>query len=119
MHRRRALPGKPNQSGHREFAMNLEQQPCNQGRIALALAVAAACGAGSAPVFAQEPESSSGLDEIIVTARFREEKLQETPIAITAITADELAERGMQNAYEIAYTVPNASLRPTQAAFGA
>ena len=81
--------------------------------------MATACGAGT-PVFAQEQEeAATGLDEIIVTARFREEKLQETPIAITAITADELQSRGMQNAFEIAYTVPNASLRPAQAAFGA
>jgi len=97
-----------------------EEKPSNNGRVALALAVAAACGAGSAPAFAQEQEASAtGLDEIIVTARFREEKLQETPIAITAITADDLEQRAMQSAYEVAYSVPNASLRPTQAAFGA
>ena len=97
-----------------------EEKPSNTGRVALALAVAAACGAGSAPVFAQEQEASAtGLDEIIVTARFREEKLQETPIAITAITADDLEQRAMQSAYEVAYSVPNASMRPTQAAFGA
>ena len=96
-----------------------EERASINGRIALALAVATACGAGGTPAFAQEQEAAAGLDEIIVTARFREEKLQETPIAITAITADELESRGMQNAFEIAYTVPNASLRPTQAAFGA
>jgi iron complex outermembrane receptor protein len=55
----------------------------------------------------------------VVTARFKEEKLQETPIAITAVTGEELQSRGFQNAYEIAYSVPNASLRPAQAAFGA
>jgi iron complex outermembrane receptor protein len=73
------------------------------------------------PAMAQTPDQSesTGLDEIIVTARFREESLQETPIAITAITADELTSRGMQSAYEVAYQVPNASLRPAQAAFGA
>jgi iron complex outermembrane receptor protein len=97
-----------------------EERPSINGRVALALAVAAACGTGTAPVFAQDPEAAAtGLDEIIVTARFREEKLQETPIAITAITSDELDQRAMQSAFEVAYTVPNASLRPTQAAFGA
>jgi len=96
-----------------------EERASINGRIALALAVATACGAGT-PVFAQQQEeAAAGLDEIIVTARFREEKLQETPIAITAITAADLESRGMQNAFEVAYTVPNASLRPTQAAFGA
>src|SRR4030095_6197578 len=96
----------------------LEEKAAINGRIALALAVAAACGTGSLPAFAQEQETS-GLDEIIVTARFREEKLQETPIAITAITADELESRAMQSAYEVAYTVPTPYLRPPQAAFGA
>jgi iron complex outermembrane receptor protein len=101
------------------FDKNSEQEPSIQGKIALALAVAAACGFGSTPVMAQDQDEATGLDEIIVTARFREEKLQETPIAITAVTGEELQSRGFQNAFEIAYTVPNASLRPAQAAFGA
>jgi iron complex outermembrane receptor protein len=68
---------------------------------------------------AQQPASSSGaLEEVVVTARYREEKLQETPIAITAITAQDLQERNFTTAYEIGYTVPNAAFRPAQAAFG-
>ena len=68
---------------------------------------------------AQVSASASGaLEEIIVTAQFREEKLQETPIAITAITAEDIKQRNFTEAYQIAYTVPNLSLRPTQAAFG-
>lgn len=79
---------------------------------------------GSAPALAQQTAqqtsgaASGALEEIVVTARFREENLQETPIAITAITAEEIAVRGMTSAYEIGLAVPNASLRPTQAAFG-
>ncbi len=96
------------------------QKPIVHARLSLTLAGAMSVFAGPT-VLAQTPtqSGSTGLDEIIVTARFREESLQETPIAITAITADELTSRGMQNAYEVAYTVPNASLRPVQAAFGA
>ena len=39
-------------------------------------------------VFAQSNEeiSASGIEEIIVTARKKEEPLQETPVTITAIT---------------------------------
>ena len=58
------------------------------------------------------------LEEVVVTARYRAEKLQDTPIAITAITAQDLQVRGFSSSYEIGYTVPNASLRPAQAAFG-
>jgi iron complex outermembrane receptor protein len=95
-----------------------EEKRSTFSRLTLLTATAATC-AFSAPVFAQQKEEATGLDEIVVTARFREEKLQETPIAITAISGDDLKERGMNTGYEIAYSVPNASLRPTQAAFGA
>jgi iron complex outermembrane receptor protein len=63
-------------------------------------------------------QAAGALEEIIVTAQFREEKLQETPIAITAITAEDIKQRNFTEAYQIGYTVPNLSLRPTQAAFG-
>jgi iron complex outermembrane recepter protein len=78
---------------------------------------------GSAPAIAQQApvqmEGTKGpLEEIIVTARYREELLQETPIAITAIPAAELSDRAFTSAFEIGYTVPNTSLRPAQQAFG-
>lgn len=66
-----------------------------------------------APVFA-----AGELEEIVVTARYRSEDIQETPLAITAITAEDLSVRGFTTSYEVAYTVPNASFRPAQAAFG-
>jgi len=74
-------------------------------------------------VLAQDQDESSKadegvLEEVIVTARFREEKLQDTPIAITAMSAGEIQARGFTNSYEVAYTVPNASFRPAQAAYG-
>jgi iron complex outermembrane receptor protein len=62
--------------------------------------------------------TSGGLEEIVVTARYRQENLQQTPIAITAITAEDVEQRGFTNTSEIAYSVPNASFRPAQAAFG-
>src|SRR5690242_17998189 len=104
----------PRQSGHREFAMRKPERSASTfKRSLLSLAVAAACGWSAAPLFAQNAkpaaqEETSGLEEITVTARFREEKLQETPIAITAITGEELQAKGIQSAYEVAYTVPNA-----------
>jgi iron complex outermembrane receptor protein len=77
-----------------------------------------------APATAQQAQqqaaapSGGALEEVVVTARYREEKLQETPIAITAITAEDIVGRGFGAAYEAGLAVPNASLRPTQAAFG-
>ncbi len=98
------------------------KEPAAITRPALSLAAAVSLAIWGSPAGAQTTPAADeavGLEEVVVTARFREEKLQETPIAITAITSDELSQRAMQNAYEVAYTVPNASLRPAQAAFGA
>src|SRR5438874_8890905 len=67
---------------------------------------------------AQPPEPSTQLAEVVVTAEYREEKLQDTPIAITAITAHDIDQRSFSDSFEVGYTVPNASFRPAQAAFG-
>ena len=70
------------------------------------------------PPVAVEKTGSEGLEEVIVTAQYRQEKLQDTPIAISVINGEELQQRSFTQAYEIGYTVPNVSLRPAQAAFG-
>jgi len=85
--------------------------------VTFAGVAAAALSVASVPAFAQDDDEAT-LDEIVVTARYREESLQQTPIAITAITGVDLQLRGFQDAWEVAYTVPNASMRPAQAAFG-
>ncbi|NKB35617.1 MAG: TonB-dependent receptor plug domain-containing protein [Gammaproteobacteria bacterium] len=47
------------------------------------------------------------IEEIIVTARKREESLQDTPISIQAFTADGLEKRGIDNLSEIGSFTPN------------
>jgi len=51
--------------------------------------------------------SGSGLGQIVVTARKVEENLQETPIAITALTGDMLEERQLASTVDIADVTPN------------
>lgn len=59
----------------------------------------------SAPVLA---ETSVGtLEEIVVTARRREESLQTTPVSVTAFTANELAARQIDNISQISSSTPN------------
>src|SRR5688572_16348788 len=72
------------------------------------------------PAVAQQVqmEGQRPLEEIIVTARYREERLQEIPIAISAVNAEQIEMRAFTTAYEVGYTVPNASFRPAQAAYG-
>ncbi|HEV7443851.1 MAG TPA: TonB-dependent receptor plug domain-containing protein, partial [Steroidobacteraceae bacterium] len=81
--------------------------------LALVSLVALAEDAPTAPA-----SNTGGLQEVVVTARYREENLQQTPIAISAITAEDIQQRGFTSTADIGYDVPNASLRPTQAAFG-
>ncbi len=50
---------------------------------------------------------ADGIEEIIVTARKREESLQDTPISIQAFTAEGLEVRGIDNLSEIGTYTPN------------
>lgn len=65
-----------------------------------------------------ENESSVGIEEIIVTARKREESLQEVPIAITAFTADALEKRSLTNLMEIGAFVPNVQMNTSPGGSG-
>src|SRR4030081_3562172 len=47
------------------------------------------------------------LNEIVVTAQRQTERIQDVPIAITAISASDLAERGVRQAGDIVSSVPN------------
>jgi iron complex outermembrane receptor protein len=90
----------------------LSYQP---GTRQLAVAVAMA----SAPFLAiPAVQAQEGLEEIVVTARYREESLQVAPLAVTAISAQEIDARQFTSSSDIGYNIPNASFRPAQAAFG-
>jgi len=47
--------------------------------------------------YSSTSDDSVGLDEVVVTAHKREENLQTTPIAITALTARAIEELGVNN----------------------
>src|SRR5262245_43630502 len=48
------------------------------------------------PAFAAEQvQTAGGLEEITVTARKRKESLIETPVAVTAVTAEDIQRRGI------------------------
>ena len=63
-------------------------------------------------------EPSSQLQEVVVTAQYREEKLQDTPIAITAITSQMIEEQGAQKLSDILTSAPSVVFRQQSAAFG-
>ncbi len=52
------------------------------------------------------------LEEIVVVARKREEKLQDVPISITAFSAQAIRDRNIQNSYDLANFTPNFNFTP-------
>ena len=86
----------------------------NKSRTVLLASVAAAI---AAPAFAQgapaEDSRINGVEEIIVTAQKREQNLQNVPISITAVTANQLAANRVQDVRDLSAMVPNLTVRPS------
>lgn len=63
----------------------------------------------TAPASAQDEIGASGvgLEEIVVTARKREESLQDVPIAVTVVSGDILREENIRKLEDLAPTLPN------------
>ena len=58
------------------------------------------------------------LQEVIVTAQFRRENLQDTGIAITAVSGDRLAEQSLTNVQDLGAIIPNALIKPQGPGYG-
>lgn len=95
-------------------------------RLSLTASIVALAGALSvaAPAAAQDStaqaDSADQADagEIIVTAQFREQRLQDAPLAITAVTGDILEARGQTSVVDIGNQAPNVTLRQAPATYG-
>src|SRR5262245_18110258 len=74
-----------------------------------ALAIAASARAADAPDDASSEAST--VEEVVVTARYRSESLQETPLAITALSADSLESRGFSNLSQMNGVASNITLQ--------
>lgn len=80
---------------------------CVSIRKATAIATAIGYLSTCAPVAISAPDNQWLMEEIIVTARKREEGLQDAPLSISAFTAQDLEYRGITNIAEIAAFTPN------------
>ena len=60
--------------------------------------------------WAQDEAPSNAIEEVIVTATKRAESVQTVPIAISAISGEELENRGITNLAQASYSVPNLKL---------
>lgn len=74
------------------------------------------------PAIAQNADETDAKNvdkqEIVVTAQFRSQKLQDVPLAITAVTGETLERRGQTSLADVGNNAPNVTLRQSAATFG-
>ena len=70
------------------------------------------------PVASAQQTGAAGsefvLEEIVVTARRREESMQEIPISVVAVSAQEIEQLGIQNMGDLTQSVPNFTFQNTK-----
>jgi iron complex outermembrane receptor protein len=64
--------------------------------------------ASAMPALAQN--APGALEEIVVTAQRREEKLQDVPLSVSAISSDAIEQRGLSNVMALNSLAPNVSI---------
>lgn len=74
---------------------------------ALSLASAIALALPAAAQQAPTTDTPGALAEIVVSARKREENLQQTPVAVSAFSGDDLAQRRVETTADLTHFVPN------------
>ena len=90
-------------------------------RSAAALLVLSGGAAGAA--HAQDAGSASGavaapegnIEKVVVTARRREETLQDVPVSVTAFSADQLSKQAVPDVVALATALPNTTLKASRA----
>ena len=91
-------------------------------RLTVAVSLAATTGiflaTASAPVHAQQ-EAGMLLEEIVVTARRREESLTDVPVAISVVSGDYIEEQGLLDQYDLVAELPSVQYDQTRDRLGA
>lgn len=98
----------------REFAQGLRTHCAGRGLLqstALASALGLVClwGDGAWAQQANSGAASASVDEIVVTANKREQKLQDVPAVVTAVTGTEMQEQHIQTSQDLLGFIPNFS----------
>jgi iron complex outermembrane recepter protein len=88
------------------------------GEVAAQAVQPAAAAADSASTDTGAAADANSLSEIVVTAQFRRDNLQSTPIAITAVNAAMMEARNQTSLLDIASSAPNVNIRPSTSALG-
>jgi outer membrane receptor protein involved in Fe transport len=72
--------------------------------------IMAAALVAAVPVAVLLPSDGWALEEIVVTTRRREESLQDIPLSVKAITAEQIERLGIDNLFDIAQLDPSVSM---------
>lgn len=76
--------------------------------------IVAICCALAAPAMAQTRSDGTQLEELVITARKREERLRDVPVAATALSADDIKDiGGLANAQQLLNNVPGVNFANT------
>ena len=79
------------------------------GALLMTAAPAFAQSTGPADAEAQEPQATTSLDEVVVTAQRRSERVQDIPAAISAFGSEQLENAGVVNTRDLATVTPSLS----------
>ena len=74
---------------------------------------AAAAAVMLLPVFGAgaEEQTSEGIEEIVVSATYRDTRLMDTPMAISAVTALDIDAKGIEDIQDLYKSIPGLSYR--------
>lgn len=75
-------------------------------------ALAALPAAGQQAVQSGAPAASGGLEEIVVSARRREESMQSVPVAVSVVSGADLAAEGITDVFALGTKMPGLSIVP-------
>src|SRR2546423_2724396 len=86
------------------------------------LALTSHSAAGAQRASASEPPAAQRgadeVEEVVVTAQFRQQRSQETPLAITALSGAMLEARSQVMIADVANEAPSVTLKPNSATYG-
>lgn len=97
-----------------------------QRMVALRVGTAMGLMMAAMPALAQQSQDAAShtgqvaetatatLEEIVVTARRREESLQEVPLSVTALSADALEQKAVRDIFDLQMATPGLSVTATQ-----
>jgi iron complex outermembrane receptor protein len=97
--------------------MEIRKAGLTAGASLAAIILGALAAPGTA--FAQDAQRQSveadgtTLGDVVVTARRREERLQDVPVAVTALSGETLAKRGIVSVQDLAKTTPGLNIVPS------